>query len=89
MEEALSEMFSTQCRIGDESLDVVRDFLIEVDPSQHWGGLQMVVAAEASIWTANEGVSELKEHCAKTTLKDSLRHYKELAEELEQYRCQQ
>lgn len=88
LEDALSEIFSTQYQFGDGVLDVIRDFLMEVDPYHRWGGLQRVVTAEASIWTTNDGVNELKELSAKTSFKVSLRHYKELEDELEQCRSQ-
>ena len=89
LQDALSEMFSTPYRIGDDTLDIIGDFLMEVDPKRHWGGLQLVLAAEACIWTTKEGVNELKELSANTSFKENLRQRRELEVELAQFKCQQ
>ena len=78
LQEALSEMFSTQHQLGDDDLDVLRDFLSAVDPQRQWGGLQMVRAAEACIWTTSDGVGQLKELSRSVTFKDALRQRKGL-----------
>lgn len=73
LQDALNEMFSTQNRIGD-NLAVMRDFLAEVDPTRHVGGMSRVLSADAYLWTTYEGVKELEEHTRSFTFKDALRN---------------
>ena len=82
LQEALSEMYPSHHRMGDDDLDVLRDFLSDVDPQSHWGGLQMVLVAEACIWTTTDGSSKLKELSKSITFQDVLRQRRETEEML-------
>lgn len=61
LQEALTDMFSTRHRLGDDDINVIHDFLTEVDPNLNLAGVQRVVVSGAWLWTSIEGAKTLEE----------------------------
>lgn len=86
LEDALTDLFSTKHRIVHDDVNVIHDYLSEVDPHQNLVGIHRVVIGDAWVWTGRVGATYLQEIAKTRTFSDALRKNRRTDAKLKEYK---
>jgi serine/threonine protein kinase len=86
LQDALSDLYSTRHHLGGDDMQVIHDFISEIDPTLEFSGVRRVVAGDAWLWTTSDGAKTLEEMAHSLTFGEALKRSRRIDAALKEYK---